>query len=564
MEEQFPKLVKLKYAKSSHHAKASSLISFGTEPRVYRRIISTAQLFNRNIKRIYSRAGEKPDNQSFLPIQRDEHADSATLAEALRLSETSQRLFAFLEGSICQKVEGSHEGYLRLSDFDQPELDMLLSVCGVEGRWQQAYFYPPHKGAQGAMAKSICDELMRSRKLRQPIRMAIGSTGDETSLHKLAGSRSHIKSIKVQPPTSVTLGHILRDENRRRQEGPRHRTVKLNKKRGLGVKIAASLLRFFGNPLLHVRPWNADSIYISHDDAGDSDPQAYLSFCLSSQDSAPIRPQVDADGCDPSLLALTTILLELETEREIIPCDEDKDEFSGEPSLYLAVLRHHEELEDNVDANFHLIIGNCLDLYDDSHYTDGCHTKMQIELFNKVVVPLTERYATLRNEIQRTARQTRDVNRGLSMDSGLATWRGGQLEGPDRRMDTIAERAEEIAQSEANLVTPPNPSLTIVEEPQFLAGRVSESGAALLLRELTEAIDTRRLDLVRESRSHERVDGEHVRETSYKEQGPNSNLRHGLRRRRELHRQLVGRRSEIRGTLEGLGGCRDAPHRRGP
>ncbi|KAL8364562.1 hypothetical protein RB595_003717 [Gaeumannomyces hyphopodioides] len=468
----FPKLVRLRHMMSSHRAeKASSLISFGTEPSVYYWTISAAQLFNRTMRKIYSHAGGMANRQPFRAMQRDDRAHSATLARALHLSEASSRLFAFLERLVCREAKGPHEGYLRLSDFAQPELDMLLSVCRRTGVWQQAYFRPANEGMQGAVVESMCNELRRSLGDRKPTRMVI----DKKGLHRVTGTRDRTKG---RSPENVTLRHILREEEgRRRQGAPSHRTLKCNKKRGLAVKIAAALLHLFSSPLLQARPWNADAIYISHDGTlgADSDPQAYVSFCLDSQPAVSASSRVEAEDGDPSLLALTAILLELETEKEIILCDEDIDELSGEPSLYMAVIRYHDELKDNVDDSFYGIIDDCLDLYTNSRDMDrnGYHTKIQTELFNKVVVPLTERYETFRNARQQTTRRTRDGDCGLSMDLGLATSRAGYFGCPDRRMNTIAETAEDETQYEAHAVAASYTSV-IIPEPQFLAGKLMD------------------------------------------------------------------------------------------
>ncbi|RMJ16652.1 hypothetical protein CDV36_003673 [Fusarium kuroshium] len=351
----FPKLVRLKHEISNEYTRTTfDMISFGTEPRLYHRAISTAQLFNRHMRRIYSSVGGVASGQSYRDVQPHARDHLASLAQAKRISEASRLLFSFLERKVCHETEGKHEGHLRLSGFDQAELDMMLSICGHAGKWQQAYFRLADEKMEKKIVDCLCPLLKQSLRLRQPTQMMF----DERGIYKFVIRKDRPKSRRA--PSKETLGDILRGEERGRQKTPSHRTLKHNKKRGLGVEIATALLHLFGSPLLQARVLDANSIYILRDE--DAAPEAYISFCLSSNPAEGTVSDVEAEDGDPSLLALAVILLELELEREITPCNEDIDELSGQPSLYVAATRHHGELEDNVDANFFGIIEECLQL----------------------------------------------------------------------------------------------------------------------------------------------------------------------------------------------------------
>ncbi|RSM17130.1 hypothetical protein CDV31_004023 [Fusarium ambrosium] len=424
----------------------------------------------------------------------EEDIFQSSLAQAKRLSEASRLLFSFLEQKVCHEKEGNHEGHLRLSGFDQAELDMMLSICGHAGKWQQAYFRLADEKMEKKIVDCLCPLLKQSLRLRQPTQMMF----DERGIYKFVIRKDRPKSRRA--PSKETLGDILRGEERGRQKTPSHRTLKHNKKRGLGVEIATALLHLFGSPLLQARVLDANSIYILRDE--DATPEAYVSFSLSSDPAERTVSDVEAEDGDPSLLALAVILLELELEREITPCNEDIDELSGQPSLYVAATRHHGELEDNVDANFFGIIEECLQLYADSVDMDGTsyNSKIQAELLSKVVIPLTERYEMLRNTRQPAIRPPPDYGHGLSTGVEPATWQTGRLRGSDQRMDTIAEGKEQ-PQLEACPTAAPYTSLAI-SEPRFLAGTISGSWTWLQRVDRTNDL----MDWVREKHLKEKTE----------------------------------------------------------
>lgn len=296
-----------------------------------------------------------------------------------------------------------------------------------------------------------------------------------------------------------------------------HRTLKHNKKRGLAVKIAATFLQFFNSPVVQAQPWTAESIYITDDkSAKEADPQAYLSFCLNS--SYPIDPESvsprEEDG-DPSILALAALLLELEMERVISPGDEDIDELTGEPSLYMAVLRHHADLEDNVDVNFYSIIDDCLDLYASSgDVTEGEENcvRLQTELFAKVIVPLRERYETLLNAKRQAVRRAEEsVQKGSKVEQTL------RKEAYGTRLDAIPEipQTGQAFQSTQSPLLQQGPFInrvgnalyttlkSPVPEPQLLTGTVcvcQHRRALFILSRnlLTDASGLQQLGLARE------------------------------------------------------------------
>lgn len=93
-------------------------------------------------------------------------------------------------------------------------------------------------------------------------------------------------------------------------------------------------------------------------------------------------------------MALTAVLLELELEKEVVIGQEDEDEVSGEPTLYNALVRLQDELEECSDSVYGDIIEACLHLYEISGDLgkESRNEKIKAELFREVVNPLKRRY----------------------------------------------------------------------------------------------------------------------------------------------------------------------------
>jgi hypothetical protein len=228
------------------------LVAFGTHRRLYRRAILTAQDFNRSMGKIYSSATRVTSRRSYLAPQQD---PLTSLAQFSRLSEASRQLLGFLEQIVCRKQQTTHEGHLRLSSFVKSEFDVLLSICGHENLWQQAYFRVVNEETQGNTIDSICTELKQSQRSMKSTRVMFNEA------HILRDNTAQGR-IRVPPkPSKLTLGDILRDERQRRGV-PGHRILKHNTKKGLGVEVATALLHLFGCPQFRSEAWNSDSIYI--------------------------------------------------------------------------------------------------------------------------------------------------------------------------------------------------------------------------------------------------------------------------------------------------------------
>jgi hypothetical protein len=93
---------------------------------------------------------------------------------------------------------------------------------------------------------------------------------------------------------------------------------------------------------------------------------------------------------------LITLLLELETEQEVIPEDDDADEDSGEPSMFMALLRIHRDLK-RADSIYRDVINACLNMY--CEFTDlgkqNEYRRFRTQFFRNVVKPLKDRYKVL-------------------------------------------------------------------------------------------------------------------------------------------------------------------------
>ncbi|KAH6975802.1 hypothetical protein EDB80DRAFT_541772, partial [Ilyonectria destructans] len=397
---EFPKLLALKN-KISKGKSVSSLISFGTNSALYRLAKSTAQSFNQTMAKICSEIGREASVQMRQAVQQDVDLDMTPLVQARRLSEASGDLFRLLKETICHKIQTPHMAHMRLSGFDQPEFDMMLSICEGTNLWQRVYFSQGRLTdgeTQGGSIGNICTELKRSSRTRKVSRMLFS----ERDIRKSSGTQSRMKALP-NPPRMSLRQMLQKEEDLRRREVRNYRTLKKKEKRRLGLHIANSLLHLYGSPLLQNKPWNADTIYIRQEDnitAGkDAIPGAYITFRLSSEPVEQPGFNEDTGEGDPYILALTTVLLELELEKEIIAGDEDKDEFSEGPSLYIALTRLHEDLEGNIDEPYRDIIDACLQLYEDSSDIErkDYNRKIQTDLFQKVVYPLKQRYEVISN-----------------------------------------------------------------------------------------------------------------------------------------------------------------------
>jgi hypothetical protein len=469
---QFPRLVALKSKILKGNAgTVPSLVSFGTNSALYGLAKSTAQSFNQTMSRIFSEIGRESNVQMRQAVQQDVELDMTPLVQAQRLSEASGDLFRLLKETICDKIQNPHVAHIRLSGFDQPEFDMMLSLCEGTNLWQPVCFSQRRLTdgeTQGGGIGDICTELKRSYTRKKPSRMLFSGR----DIRKSSGTQSRIKALPKPP--RMTLRQILQEEDLKRKEVRHYRTLKKKEKMRLGLLIATSLLHLYGSPLLQ-NTWNADTIYIRQEGditaSKDAIPEAYITFSLSPEPIKQPGFNEDTGEGDPYVLALTAVLLELELEKEIIVGDEDKDELSGDPSLYLALTRQYEDLEECSDEAYGDIIDACLQLYDDSGDTQrkDYNRKIQADLFQKVVYPLKQRYEVFTRTGKFVKQPSAEPYQDYS-SVGLAPPQALPLGTCLRSMETIVEISEEQESGVQRPITASD-AFPAILEPQLLASR---------------------------------------------------------------------------------------------
>ncbi|KAE8447647.1 hypothetical protein EG329_010618 [Mollisiaceae sp. DMI_Dod_QoI] len=479
---QFPRLVALQNVENILDTPLQSTtgpVSFGTSRAQYQVANFVAHSFYETMSKIFSEVDRESNVQMCQPVQQDVEIDMTTLYQAQQFSEASEHLSRLLQDKVCRTSSNIHKAHMRLSGFENPEFDMMLSLCEGTDLWQQVYFSKRRLTDTETQdgIQELCAELKRSYRSRKVPRILF--SGEE--ICKGPSIQSRVRTSAK--PSVTTMRQILKkEESLRRAKGLHHREIKKNEKQRLGLLIATSLLHLYGSPLLQ-NVLNADTIYVAQDKSGDTHKgtvtEAYITCALSSE---PIeqRGLIEDEPVpgDPFVLALTTVLLELELEEEVIIKDEDIDEFSERRSLYIALTRLHGDSEGNIDGQYYHIIDSCLQLYDQFSDTESKEysRKIRTELFKKVIYPLKKRYEVLSNPgelVSSNAVVSQET--ASSSNSGFPSPQMLSFRAPRGPMSTIAE-VSEVHSIIQNAGTPSNP-LAVSSDPLLLAsqGTISNS-----------------------------------------------------------------------------------------
>ncbi|KAE8443297.1 hypothetical protein EG329_002013 [Mollisiaceae sp. DMI_Dod_QoI] len=266
------------------------------------------------------------------------------------------------------------------------------------------------------------------------------------------------------------------------------RAVRWIEKIRLETLIANSLLFLHGSPFIQAA-WNTDTINILQDQSINSDGQApfpdpYITCAFDPGRPEQYLREKELDGGDPFLLDLTTLLLELETDQKVTLEPDDVDEFTGEPSLFMALGRIHQGLkgESGDDSIYRDVIDACLNMY--SEFTDlenqDEYHRFRTQFLRKVVKPLKDRYEVLKDPGAFAKRAIRaNSNYAMPPQQKLPILQMIPLRQSVGSENSIKEPILEVAEVEP----PPRDyggiesSPTVDEDPSFLAstGKISSS-----------------------------------------------------------------------------------------
>lgn len=478
---EFPKLVALKGHISSGDKFAYRWISFGKKPTQHNATL-VAKSFNQNMSKLLSNTKSGLDVSDSPGFDENIEADVATLQKTEQLSGVLGRLFEQLKERMCLKNPEGHKARVRLSEFAEYELEIMISICGNQRLWQQVNLSMRHLNncdTQGAWIEDICSELTRSYRIKKILTMDYNEKG----LCKGSATRALSKGLAILP--TETLREILqKEEELRRGKVSHYRSIKKKDKRKLGLLLSTSFVHFYGSPLLQ-SPWSANTIYIRQpkgDIVGQNPtPEAYMACAFDSGPMEQLCTVDDPVPGDPFVLALAALLIELELEQEVTVLDEDIDDITGEKSLYMAVTRFLGDLDEYLEDMdpFPGIIDSCLQIYTEIYDTDrkDYHRTLRKEIFTKVIYPLSQRDRT----ISKPWKSLRRSNAIISQDNPSHTTCNSALspapliEACHQPMVHITEMRRDEEEIIIHPLINPLPSPMEISDPLLLSSRGSVS-----------------------------------------------------------------------------------------
>lgn len=376
----------------------------GAEPLQYRKIANPIQHFNNTIKGIYEAhmANAELDLAQVEAIQifhqsrqsQDDNTDNmeaeADIQHAQKVCESTMSL-AKLFSKALKPCSPPHSAHIHLSGFDEREIDMLISVCGVDRtRYHNVHWVssisPTRAELQQGPPDSICTVLKESSDALTKLRIHLQRDGCWNSWRP--GPQDRVRKC-VAPKKTLDEWLCPTIDGEAATVGSSKLTKK-NKLR-LALKIAKSLLCFLGSPLLQ-GPWKSQTILVSEIAGGlpheDLNIKPYifgrLTGCLEQDNS-------EASECmrtKSSILDLALLLWEVFVGEKVTIADEDRDEDEEEvDSLFDALnIREIKSRESSFIDIFCLdIIANCLNLYGQARKIDAA---FRAKLYWDIVKPL--------------------------------------------------------------------------------------------------------------------------------------------------------------------------------
>ncbi|KAI9684271.1 MAG: hypothetical protein M1822_005744 [Bathelium mastoideum] len=384
-------------------------------PVQYLKISNLVEHFNGNMQSLYGSnvASTEPDmiEAEATEVYQDDTEEDRTRAKAeveraLRLCGTTSSI-AKVFVDPCQSCRPPHSAHIHLSGFEEPEIDMLISVCGGRGptKWHFVHWTnSSNKNLQQTPTNTFCSALQEARKCRARLRIQIHGDG---SWSKIPGRTRDLDNGAAAP--RKTLQNWLDDERRREttQEAP-FKMMKKDMLR-LALTIARSSLYLLGSPLLQ-DPWKTESIYIT--ETGDESRikpyiSGQLTGCLGEEQFE------QSQRAKSSILHLGLLLWELFFGKKVEVTEEDieDEDDDGTDSLFNALHRDWLSLEKSVWLCINpwclKIIGKCLTLYGEARIIDaGFRTNLYCDIIKPLIMylehyspPKTKPIATVKRQV---------------------------------------------------------------------------------------------------------------------------------------------------------------------
>jgi hypothetical protein len=365
----------------------------GALPAQYRKIANLVQYVNDTMRRIYEAhmANAEPEMAQVEATQiyhqsRDTEEDSkraqADIQQALRLCDTTKAI-AKVFANTPQTCQPPHSAHIHLTGFKEPEIDMLVSVCGgnKSPKWRIVHWTNAnHQNPRQTSTNTFCSVLKEPGKHRTRLRIQLQRDGSWND----AGTTDRIKTYAT-PPT-LTLEKWLATKNDRETTQPAPSKWMKKDILRLALTIARSLLCLLGSPLLQT-PWKTETIHVETTD-GSLDRglriKPYISgpltSCLGEDKST------QSERAKSSILHLGLLLWELFFGKKVTVTEDDEDDDEN-GSLFNALNREQITLLESsfVDPLCLEIIGNCLNLHCQAKVIDAAFCT---NLYWDIVQPL--------------------------------------------------------------------------------------------------------------------------------------------------------------------------------
>lgn len=314
----------------------------------------------------------------------------ADIQHAQKVYESTMSL-AKLFSNALKPCSPPHSAHIHLSGFDEKEIDMLISICGVnKTKYHNVHWVscisPGTLELQQGPPDTICSALKESSAALTRLRIHLQKDGCWNSWRP--GPQDRVRKC-VAPKKTLDEWLCPTREGQVATVGSSKLTKK-NKLR-LALKIAKSLLCFLGSPLLQ-GPWKSESILVSETADGwpheDLNIKPYIFGRLTGCLDQDISEASECRRTKSSILDLALLLWEVFVGEKVTIADEDRDEDEDEAdSLFDALnLREIKSRESSFIDIFCLdLIANCLNLYGQARKIDAA---FRAKLYWDIVKPL--------------------------------------------------------------------------------------------------------------------------------------------------------------------------------
>ncbi|RAQ51736.1 hypothetical protein AFGD_006009 [Aspergillus flavus] len=369
----FPKLVAL--STCTDLSMCRQAISFGDAAARLRPIYTEAQRFNTIMRRLYH--SQVPDTWSQSQIfytqdesgSRENNEGAVELSQAQAISNIARTVSDLLiqQSNLC--TAACHTALVLLNGFTQPEIEMLMSVCGDKNRprWNIVSWskddpckYSPQTGEH---TDDICAVLKRSWKYKTRLRISVRKDGTWT--YGSTSTEDRMESNAIAP--TLRLRELLHGGGDGSGGVIATRLLKKDKL-NLAIAVARSILCLLGTPMMH-DGLGVEDIYIAQaaDPLGQGalSNKPYITRALDHM-STGASFKLSGEG-HPYILKLGVLLWELLIGKKITINPEDEEDEDGvDSNLSLFNALNREEINSReicVEKPILDVIANCLNIY---------------------------------------------------------------------------------------------------------------------------------------------------------------------------------------------------------